>query len=103
MVRLEEAPLKAIAEASKGRYVPLTTAGTAETTLGAIYRRFIRQVAAKEQNEESERTADQYEYFLIPGLVLLFLGASLSRGRFVGDRITQKATAIPKRRRSSSV
>ena len=81
-VRLEEAALKAIAEASKGRYVPLATAGTAETTLGAIYRRFLRQVAAKEQNEEAERAAERYQIFLIPGLVLLIAGACLSKGRF---------------------
>ena len=81
-VKLEEAALKAIAEASKGRYVPLATAGTAETTLGAIYRRFLRQVAAKEQNEEAERAAERYQIFLIPGLCLLIAGASLSHGRF---------------------
>ena len=81
-VKLEEAALKAIAEASNGRYVPLATAGTAETTLGAIYRRFLRQVAAKEQGEESERAAERYQVFLIPGLVLLLAGAALSRGRF---------------------
>ena len=81
-VKLEEAALKAIAEASKGRYVPLATAGTAETTLGAIYRRFLRQVAAKEQNEEAERAAERYQIFLVPGLVLLIAGACLSKGRF---------------------
>lgn len=81
-VRLEETALKAIADASKGRYVPLATAGTAETTLGAIYRRFLRQVAAKEQNEEAERTAERYQLFLVPGLCLLLAGAMLSRGRF---------------------
>ena len=81
-VQLEEAALKAIAEASKGRYVPLATAGTAETTLGAIYRRFLRQVAAKEQNEEAERAAERYQIFLVPGLLLLIAGAALSRGRF---------------------
>lgn len=84
-VRLEEAALKAIATASKGRYVPLATAGTAETTLGAIYRRFLRQVAAKEQNEEAERAADRYQLFLIPGLVLLLVGAALSKGRLSGS------------------
>ncbi len=83
-VKLEEAALKAIAEASKGRYVPLATAGTAETTLGAIYRRFLRQVAAREQNEEAERTAERYQVFLVPGLVLLLAGAALSKGRFGG-------------------
>jgi len=81
-VKLEEAALKAIAQASNGRYVPLTTAGTAETTLGAIYRRFLRQVAAKEQNEEAERVAERYQLFLVPGLVLLLAGAALSKGRF---------------------
>lgn len=81
-VKLEEAALKAISEASKGRYVPLATAGTAETTLGAIYRRFLRQVAAKEQNEEQERAAERYQLFLVPGLVLLIAGAALSKGRF---------------------
>lgn len=80
-VVLEEMALKAIAETSRGRYVPLATAGTAETTLGAIYRKFLRQVAAKEQNEESERAADHYQLFLIPGLLLLIAGAALSRGK----------------------
>ena len=81
-VKLEETALRAIAETSKGRYVPLATAGTAETTLGAIYRRFLRQVAAKEQNEEAERAAERYQIFLVPGLLLLIAGAALSRGRF---------------------
>ena len=81
-MKLEEASLKAIAAASKGRYIPLATAGTAETTLGAIYSKFLRQVAVKEQNEESERVAERYQIFLIPGLVLLLVGASLSKGRF---------------------
>ncbi len=81
-VKLEEAALKAISEASNGRYVPLATAGTVETTLGAIYRRFLRQVAAKEQNEEAERAAERYQFFLVPGLLLLIFGAALSRGHF---------------------
>ena len=81
-VKLEEAALKAIADASSGRYVPLATAGTAETTLGAIYRRFLRQVAAKEQSEEESRASERYQFFLVPGIVLLIAGAALSRGRF---------------------
>ena len=81
-VKLEEAALDAIAKASGGRYVPLATAGTAETTLGAIYRRHLRQVALMEQNEEEARLGERYQIFLIPGLVLLILGAALSKGRF---------------------
>jgi len=97
-VKLEESALKAIAEASKGRYVPLATAGTAETTLGAIYRRFLRQVAAQEQNEEAERAAERYQAFLVPGLALLLAGAALSKGRFGGGKAnsvrTKSASAV---------
>jgi len=82
MVRLVERTLRHMAEFTHGRYVPLATDGTAETTLGAIYRRFLRQVAAKEQNEESERAAERFEVFLVPALLLLMSGAALSRGRF---------------------
>lgn len=81
LVKLEESSLKAIADASGGRYVPLATSGTAETTLGSIYRRFLRQVAAQEQSEEATRAADRFAFFLVPGLVCLLAGASLSKGR----------------------
>ena len=81
-VKLEEEALRAIAEASSGRYVPLSAAGTAETTLGEIYHRFLRLVAAKEQSEEDMRVAERYQLFLIPGLCLLMIGAALSKGRF---------------------
>ena len=81
-VKLEEAALDAIAKASGGSYVPLATAGTAETTLGAIYRRRLRQIALMEQNEEEASLGERYQLFLIPGLVLLIIGACLSKGRF---------------------
>ena len=81
-VKLEEAALDAIAKASGGSYVPLATAGTAETTLGAIYRRRLRQIALMEQNEEESRLGERYQIFLIPGLALLIIGACLSKGRF---------------------
>jgi Ca-activated chloride channel family protein len=85
-VKLEEAALDAIAKASGGSYVPLATAGTAETTLGAIYRRRLRQIALMEQNEEESRLGERYQLFLIPGLVLLIIGACLSKGRFAKRR-----------------
>ena len=84
-VRLEEGALREIAAESGGRYVPLATAGTAETTLGAIYRKFLRQVAAKEQAEEEElRATERFGLFLAPGLLLVLVAAFLSRGRFAG-------------------
>lgn len=92
--KLEEKALVEIARASGGRYVPLATAGTAETTLGAIYRRFLRQVAAKEQAEEEElRATERFGWFLVPGLVLMLLAGGLSRGRFAGRNTRALATA----------
>ena len=83
--KLEEKALVEIAKASGGRYVPLATAGTVETTLGAIYRRFLRQVAAKEQAEEEElRATERFGWFLVPGLLFVLLAGGLSRGRFAG-------------------
>ena len=91
--KLEEKALVEIARASGGRYVPLATAGTAETTLGAIYRRFLRQVAAKEQAEEEElRATERFGWFLVPGLVFMLLAGGLSRGRFAG-RNTRRLVA----------
>ncbi len=81
-VRLDAAALKEIARLSGGRYVPLATAQTAKTSLGDIYRGFVRQVAVREQNEREDKLRDRYQWFLIPGLVLLLAGAALSRGRF---------------------
>ncbi len=92
--KLEEKALVEIAKASGGRYVPLATAGTAETTLGAIYRRFLRQVAAKEQAEEEElRATERFGWFLVPGLVLMLLAGGLSRGRFAGRNTRTLATS----------
>lgn len=85
-VKLESETLRTIAERSGGRYVPLATAQTSETTLGMIYRDFLRQVASKEQNEAEERLGEKYQWFLVPGLALLLAGAALSRGRFKRNR-----------------
>lgn len=93
MTKLEEKALVEIAKASGGRYVPLATAGTVETTLGAIYRRFLRQVAAKEQAEEEElRATERFGWFLVPGLLFVLLAGGLSRGRFAGRN--RRAAAV---------
>ena len=79
---LDEGSLAAIARESGGRYVPLGTAGTVQTTLGSIFRQHLRQVAARDQQERLERRAvERYPLFLLPALMLLLTAALLSRGR----------------------
>ena len=65
-VRLEESALKEIAKESGGAYVPLKTYGAADKTLGAIYRKFLRETAAKEQNEEETHLGERYQLSLAP-------------------------------------
>lgn len=82
VVKLEDEAMKEIARLSGGRYIRIGTAQTAETTLGDIYRDFLRQVAVREQNEAGEHLGERYQWFLVPGLALLLAGAALSRGRY---------------------
>lgn len=81
-VRLDERLLKEIAEATKGgSYVPLATSVSADTTLGAVYRRVSSRIAREEQHDENETVAERYQIFLVAGIAFLILGASLSKGR----------------------
>ncbi len=92
--KLDERALDEIAKTSGGKYVALATAGTAETTLGAIYRSYLRRVAAKEQAEEEEqRATERFGLFLVPGLLLMLVAACFSRGRFAG-RLVRTTAAL---------
>ena len=83
--KLESSVLGEIAKISGGRYIALGTAGTADTTLGAIYRRHLRNIAAKEQREAQElRYRERFQWFLVPSVLLFFAAAALSRGRLCG-------------------
>ena len=89
VVKLEEDTLMAISKESGGAYVPLATLSTAETTLGAIYSRFLRKVEMEERNEKELRLAERYQIFLVPGLALLIAGAALSKGRFASLKASE--------------
>jgi len=79
---LMEEALSAIARESGGRYVPLGTASTVQTTLGSIFHQHLRQISAREQQETiARRRIERYPWFLIPALALLLIAAGLSRGR----------------------
>lgn len=92
LTRLMDETLSAIARESGGSYIPLATAGTAHTTLGAIYRRHLRNVSAKERQETLENQhVERYHLCLIPALLALLAAACLSRGRLAGARTRTKA------------
>ncbi|MBM4164343.1 MAG: VWA domain-containing protein [Lentisphaerae bacterium] len=85
--RLMESTLAAIARESGGSYIPLATAGTAHTTLGAIYRRHLRTISARENRETLENQyVERYLIFLLPAILALVAAACLSRGRLAGAR-----------------
>ena len=85
--RLTESTLKEIATVSGGAYIPLATAGTAGTTLGAIYRQHLSRLAKREFDEMLEnRFVERYRLFLVPAILLLLAAAALSTGRLAPSR-----------------
>ena len=80
--QLSEPTLQEIADASGGRYVPLATAGTAQTTLGAVYTRYLSRLADEESREQAQQSQmDRTAWFAIL-TALLWIGAGcLSLGR----------------------
>ena len=90
--RLMDTTLSAIARESGGSYIPLATAGTAHTTLGAIYRRHLRNISARENRETLENQyVERYLLFLLPAILALVAAACLSRGRLAGARTRMTA------------
>lgn len=87
--QLTESTLREIAILSHGRYIPLATAGTAQTTLGAVYARYLSKLADEEIRERSERAFVERTWIFATLAVLgcLIAGVvSLGRircGRFV--------------------
>ncbi len=88
VTKLNHGTLLSIAKATPGgAYIPVETASTASTTLGTLYRNHLRHVSARDIEEAlMRRHIDRYQYFLLPGLLLLLGGAFLSRGRLSTDR-----------------
>ena len=93
VTKLENKTLIDIANASKGSYIPLQTAGTGRNTLGSLYNRHVRAIEAQEMQERRETTlVERYQIFLIPAVILLLAGTALSCGR-PGKRRMIKQTA----------
>ncbi len=82
--RMQAHTLHAVAEASRGAYLPIGTASTSTLTLGELYRNVRRKIAQQEFEETlRRRRAERYTVFLLPGLLGALGVAFLSRGRLV--------------------
>lgn len=79
---LSEESLRTIAERSGGRYIPLAVSGTAATTLGAVYRRYLTRLDAVDREERlGEGLADRSGIFGFLAALAALTAALLSVGR----------------------
>lgn len=93
--RLTEDTLRAIAKASGGHYVPLATAGTAQTTLGAVYARYLARLADREARERVEAAfADRTGVFAFVAAALALAAALFSLGRVASCRAVVGVLAL---------
>jgi Ca-activated chloride channel family protein len=71
-----------IARITGGAYIPMETAGAGSVTLGTLYRKHLRNIDARDQEESLRRhRIERYQWFLCPAILLLLAAACLSRGR----------------------
>ncbi len=79
---LSEEALRAVAERSGGTYIPLAVSGTAATTLGAVYRRYLTRLDAVDREERlGEGLADRSGLFSLLAAMAALAAACLSVGR----------------------
>ena len=82
VTRLEDKTLHEIAKMTGGAYIPVGTASMAITTLGTLYRDYLRNISARDIEESLQRRhVDRFQWFLLPAVILLIGGTCLSRGR----------------------
>ena len=80
--KLNDATLRAVAEASGGAYIPLAGTGAPETTLGAVYANHLARIEAEENHQREETAfADRTGLFAILAALLALAAACLSLGR----------------------
>ena len=82
VTKLDNDTLNSIANATGGAYIPVQTAAMTSTTLGTIYRDYLRNVTARDTKETLLRSyIERYQLFLGPAVLLLIGAGCLSRGR----------------------
>ena len=93
--KLDDKTMHAIAEATKGAYIPVGTASMTSTTLGTLYRDHLSRLSAQDIEETIQRRhVERYQLFLLPAFLLLLAGSFLSRGRLAAFSV-QKIIESP--------
>jgi Ca-activated chloride channel family protein len=93
VTRLENDTLYEVAKITGGAYIPVGTASMASTTLGTLYRDYLRNISARDIEESLQRRhVDRFQWFLFPAVILLIVGACLSRGRLRSRGIRHPST-----------
>ena len=92
VTRLNDKTMHAIAEATRGAYIPVGTASMTSTTLGTLYRDHLSKLSALDIEETLQRRhVERYQWFLLPAFLLFLAAAFLSRGRLATSAIPPPA------------
>jgi len=82
VTKLNDKTMHALAEATRGAYIPVGTASMTSTTLGMLYRDHLSKLTAQDIEETLQRRhVERFQIFLLPAFLLLLAGTFLSRGR----------------------
>ena len=94
VTRLSDSTLESIARITGGAYIPIGIAGTTTTTLGTLYRDYLKNIADQDLEETLQRRhVERYQVFLLPAFLLIAACALLSRGR-LGARTNEKRSTL---------
>jgi Ca-activated chloride channel family protein len=79
---LDEQTLKAIAERSKGRYLPLATSRVSKSSLASLYEHYLSQIASDEVQTMADLVyKDRTWIFLVVSVLCFLAAACFSSGR----------------------
>ncbi len=81
ITRLEEESLVNLARLTGGAYIPVETAGAGAISLGQRMRDHLRAIEVRTYATlETSDYTEIFHYFLLPAIILLLIGGSLSQG-----------------------
>ena len=96
VTKLNDDVLYTIANKTGGAYLPVETASMADTTLGTLYRDYLRQISGRDMEETLQRRhVERYQFLLLPAVLLLLAAACLSQGRLKAGKQRSEVEGLP--------